>query len=638
MFKRIKKIGIISFALIAISVPFSAAHAVPKMSFGDEKLAHHEQGQRVCFGIFGCGNWFYPGQNFGSGLYADDAVISLGHTGSYVIQSLVTPAKTSGNDMADLWVVPGLGRNIEAFETYVATSLDLTQPNLSLDPNWVSLGVRSVDVFFDLDSIASIAPDEGYPFVMVVSREACTGTCTFSQNHPIAGAEIDAIATLNLDDTMFADVMHSSSSGSISNAPLEKPDGSYFAVPDGGWFIAEFDDNSLKASGDNEADLTIMESADTMENFSVSINAVSPDFGDANWISLGNAMGTGLGYGRFNIEQAMLDAGLALDTEFLYVMIEDAEPSTALTPDIDAIIASAGSASPDNALSCGLPSAPVDPNVTPEVCIDINLEAQNLYAAEVNCVVSNANALVLDNGTYDAVFDPVDRLEVLQVIDSAAGIWEGAVGQSRPGGPVTGIGRFAEVCYSVGIANETVFIDCAARGSDEFGGDIPMTVDCGSIDVSVPFIDPISGTTVSGVALLPVGIDHSGIEVSLHLAGYDYPLDTTTNIAGEYSFGLIADGAYSLSYIADNHVHGCQALEIIGGVYTPIDLVRMISGDINNDSVIDILDFLELGLLYGLTDADLSFDPNSDLKQDGVIDLYDLAILGSHMGYNSCAQ
>lgn len=629
------RVVLTSLFVLVFSAISLTANAVPKMAFGTNIL---EQNRRTAPAST-CWYWFSNqsvGSSFASSLVSDTQSAHIGYYGSYIIQELQIPTKTSGNNMPDLWIMPGPGQNlaVEDFEIYIAKTLDLNQPNLASDPNWVSLGVRHVNVFFDLDALSQIDSDEDYRYVKIVSRMTGCGS------NSIYGADIDSYVTFNLDETMFADVMLSSSRGVISHAPLEKPDGNNYAIGNNGWFIAEFTDNFLKASGDDEADLTIMESAALMETFSVSINAVSSTYGDPNWIALGNSNATGKGLGRYNIEAAIAAAGLPADTEFPYILIADAHGGND-APDIDAIIASAGSASNDDEVLCGLPSGPVDPALTSQICMDVMLGGSDLYAADINCLVSNPSVLQLDTAMYDGFFDPIDRIEVPQVIDSLGGYWQGAVSQRHPAEPVDDFARFAEVCYSVAWATTTVDFTCGAIGSDQFGNDKPIAVDCGSVEVVTPFFDP-NGPDVNIVALLPLGTDHSGTEIELSLAGegiLDPGNPGITNSAGEYGIGPLGDGNWSISYYADNYVHGCTTFSVTAGVASSIPSIGLYAGDINNDKLINMGDVgLMTGTLYGLSAGDLGFDANGDLNQDGTIDVYDLAILGSHFGFNNCGS
>jgi hypothetical protein len=62
--------------------------------------------------------------------------------------------------------------------------------------------------------------------------------------------------------------------------------------------------------------------------------------------------------------------------------------------------------------------------------------------------------------------------------------------------------------------------------------------------------------------------------------------------------------------------------------YMPPDLV----GDVNNDGVVELMDYLLLSYAYGSQHGDPNWDPRCDVNNDGIVDLMDFYIVSEHFG------
>ncbi len=80
--------------------------------------------------------------------------------------------------------------------------------------------------------------------------------------------------------------------------------------------------------------------------------------------------------------------------------------------------------------------------------------------------------------------------------------------------------------------------------------------------------------------------------------------------------------------------------EIIGDWYykdSPNDgyvtcMLTNVTGDINNDGIVDIVDIVIVALAFGSTPEDPHWNPIADLNQDNIIDIVDIVLVAIHFG------
>ncbi len=63
-----------------------------------------------------------------------------------------------------------------------------------------------------------------------------------------------------------------------------------------------------------------------------------------------------------------------------------------------------------------------------------------------------------------------------------------------------------------------------------------------------------------------------------------------------------------------------------------ICMLTTVTGDINNDGVVDIVDIVIVAIAFGSTPEDPNWNPIADLNQDGVIDIVDIVLVAIHFG------
>ncbi len=61
-------------------------------------------------------------------------------------------------------------------------------------------------------------------------------------------------------------------------------------------------------------------------------------------------------------------------------------------------------------------------------------------------------------------------------------------------------------------------------------------------------------------------------------------------------------------------------------------MVATLSGDINNDGIVNVVDLTIVSLAYGTFEGEPGYNPDADLTQDGLVDMRDLVIVARNLG------
>jgi lysophospholipase L1-like esterase len=111
------------------------------------------------------------------------------------------------------------------------------------------------------------------------------------------------------------------------------------------------------------------------------------------------------------------------------------------------------------------------------------------------------------------------------------------------------------------------------------------------------------------------------------------PTTVTASIdaTGAFAFTGVAPGAYTV------HIKGAKWLQrdlqvVVQGTSAATASVTLLSGDVNNDNVVDLSDFSELAAAFGAASGDSNWDANADLNCDGLVDLTDFGLLAANFG------
>ena len=118
--------------------------------------------------------------------------------------------------------------------------------------------------------------------------------------------------------------------------------------------------------------------------------------------------------------------------------------------------------------------------------------------------------------------------------------------------------------------------------------------------------------------------------------------NNTWNISKTYGRNIVGG-----NYIAGNYWHdyvgndkngdaiGDEALpyNCNGNISHGGDFMPLVTPwDVNNDSIVDLLDMIRVGQHFGFSEGDESYISNADINKDGIINILDLIIVGQRFG------
>ena len=276
--------------------------------------------------------------------------------------------------------------------------------------------------------------------------------------------------------------------------------------------------------------------------------------------------------------------------------------------------------------------------------IDLQLNAQELFAIEVECTPSNDN-ITLSSRSAGSVFPAAPQSLLIDTTNLNENTFAQATSLSAfidsdgnfvaAPEPITRSGIYASLVYNVQPVSGTTDVNCTAMGSDADG--LPRTISVTNATITLDNgINPVDGNgqIVSGTVIIPLGVDPGSIVVTLTIN--DVSVTTTVDANGVFVFENIRMEDVTLSVEAPNAVAECTAATVGSEAVSTGD-ITVYRGDINNDGTIDIADFTFLSSRFGLSEGENRFRARADLNKDGVINVQDLAILGSALGLEACA-
>jgi hypothetical protein len=132
---------------------------------------------------------------------------------------------------------------------------------------------------------------------------------------------------------------------------------------------------------------------------------------------------------------------------------------------------------------------------------------------------------------------------------------------------------------------------------------------------------------IVGQAILPGQANNnwSGATVTIDDTGQS----TETGAGGHFAIPDVPAGAHSsISIDAPGYLSaGCSAPDLTSGA-TALTTVTLLSGDVNNDDLIDVADASAVGTTFGTTGSSLS----SDLNGDAGVDIFDIILVSINYG------
>jgi hypothetical protein len=106
--------------------------------------------------------------------------------------------------------------------------------------------------------------------------------------------------------------------------------------------------------------------------------------------------------------------------------------------------------------------------------------------------------------------------------------------------------------------------------------------------------------------------------------------NATTGPNGDFSIANVTTGAHSsITADADGYLPAVCTAPTVTAPETVLATVNLLSGDLNGDDTIDIIDATAVGVAFGTS------DPAADLNQDGVVDILDIILVSVNFGLGS---
>ncbi|WP_198664879.1 immunoglobulin-like domain-containing protein [Lewinella sp. IMCC34191] len=240
--------------------------------------------------------------------------------------------------------------------------------------------------------------------------------------------------------------------------------------------------------------------------------------------------------------------------------------------------------------------------------------------------------LVMDSRLFiasgDPPFDVADETYYANEAMSGKGQYSGVIGS---GGtvdiPVTLLATPSGNSTPNGGLNQLI----AVTSSDPYA--VNEAVSTTSNVITLRY-DPDAGPADLTISVTRQGMsDYSGdYTVKLYPVGGStpvYDLIGTANAAGEMIIDDIAPGTYELAIKYPNALQVVDIVTITSGGYIH-DAGELLTGDINNNNHVNILDFSALVNSFGLEPGDAGYNPNANLDGTGEVQILDFSLLVSN--------
>jgi VCBS repeat-containing protein len=112
----------------------------------------------------------------------------------------------------------------------------------------------------------------------------------------------------------------------------------------------------------------------------------------------------------------------------------------------------------------------------------------------------------------------------------------------------------------------------------------------------------------------------------------EFTLSGTLDASGNYSINLVPPvltGNHDVAIKASHWLRKNVANVSFSGV-TATANATLTNGDVDNDNVVSIFDYVRMSLSFDLSVGDAGFDPAADLDGDGTVSIFDYIILSTH--------
>jgi hypothetical protein len=283
-----------------------------------------------------------------------------------------------------------------------------------------------------------------------------------------------------------------------------------------------------------------------------------------------------------------------------------------------------------------------------EVAVQIGVvNVTRLYGLQLVCQVDPA-VLTGMGFTGGDGFNPNNSFFVDQGYQLASGAWNIAASRLRPAPAITGNLLAFTLNYQIKAAGNTA-VTCTAKGVDEEGWTIDLTVTNGTynnlpptlVPTIVPTSTPIQPTPIPptlipnkmseivGFVQYPGRTDYSNIRVVLLLQ--NVPLvEVVTGSDGSYRFTDVPMGDYELALSAPYSLVIHQPVSIItDGQIIDQGATILPMGDTDNNGKVDLVDAAFVGVNF---EVESSLAPNADFNIDQIVNIQDLVEVGKNFG------
>lgn len=133
----------------------------------------------------------------------------------------------------------------------------------------------------------------------------------------------------------------------------------------------------------------------------------------------------------------------------------------------------------------------------------------------------------------------------------------------------------------------------------------------------------------------PHPLDQLPITLTLQLGGTSVTYaNQTTDAQGVFTVTVttLPNGIYTWWAKGPFHLATTGTVPLMGDPITSLELGLQLTGDINNDNLVDITDVSNLRASFGLACGDATYNPNADFNGDCVVDSTDFSLLRRNFG------
>jgi PKD repeat protein len=262
------------------------------------------------------------------------------------------------------------------------------------------------------------------------------------------------------------------------------------------------------------------------------------------------------------------------------------------------------------------------------VAVDVRVEnVANLYGVDLQLTFDFTRVQVVDDNpalpgvqiTPGPFLNPASGYVQTNSANNGTGSIRYVFTLQNPAPPVSGSGVLATIHFQ-GINVGTALVAFVqAMLVDRFGSTLCSTSQGGSLEVVV------TSGTINGLVSLQGRADHSGVAV---VAGALPPV--STGVSGAFSIAGVPAATYTVLATKAGYLSARKTGVVVpAGGTVNIGNVMMLGGDCDNSGVIDIVDLVIVGAMYGQTPP---VDPRADINADGSCNLVDLVLVGSNYG------